>query len=147
MKPFEYVKVTSVAQAMSLLSKHQEKAAILAGGSDLLGIMKDRIEGPKLKMPQSLIDIKGIKDLNYMKEQKGGLKIGATATLADIASSSLVAERLPLLVQALNQVGVPQIRNVGTWRGISARDPAAGTFAVQRFQRLSSQGRGQLLCC
>ena len=71
MKPFEYVKVTSVAQAVSLLAKHQEKASILAGGSDLLGIMKDRLEGPKLKMPQSLIDIKGIKDLNYVREQKG----------------------------------------------------------------------------
>ena len=50
MKPFEYYKVISVAQTLSLLTKHQEKAAILAGGSDLLGIMKDRLEGPKFKM-------------------------------------------------------------------------------------------------
>jgi xanthine dehydrogenase YagS FAD-binding subunit len=66
MKPFEYYKVTSVAQAISLLAKHQEKAAILAGGSDLLGMMKDRLEGPKFKIPQYLIDIKGIKDLNFL---------------------------------------------------------------------------------
>src|SRR5512139_2001747 len=90
MRPFGYYKVGSVAQAVSLLSKHQEKAAILAGGTDLLGMMKDRLEGPKLKMPQSLIDIKGIKDLNYMKEQKGRLKIGATTILGDIASSDLI---------------------------------------------------------
>src|SRR5512143_229537 len=60
MKPFAYYKITSVAQAVSLLSKHQQKAAILAGGSDLLGMMKDRLEGPKMKMPEFLIDIKGI---------------------------------------------------------------------------------------
>ena len=52
MKPFEYYKVTNVAQAITLLTKHQEKAAILAGGSDLLGMMKDRLEGPKFKVPQ-----------------------------------------------------------------------------------------------
>ena len=142
MKPFEYVKVTSVAQTMSLLSKHQEKAAVLAGGSDLLGIMKDRVEGPKLKMPQSLIDIKGIKDLNYLKEQKGGVKIGATATLADIASSSLVAEKLPLLVQAVNQVGVPQIRNVGTLAGNLCQRPRCWYFRRSVFKDCLRKGGG-----
>ena len=51
MKPFDYYKVTTVKQAVDLLARYQEKAAILAGGSDLLGMMKDRIEGPKLKPP------------------------------------------------------------------------------------------------
>ena len=56
MRPFDYYKVTSVAQAVSLLSKHQQKAAILAGGTDLLARMKDHLEGPKMKMPDFLID-------------------------------------------------------------------------------------------
>ncbi len=76
MKPFNYYRVTSVAQAVSLLAEHQQKAAILAGGSDLLGMMKDRLEGPKLSMPEFLIDIKEIKELNYIKEERNGLKIG-----------------------------------------------------------------------
>lgn len=109
MKAFEYFKVASVAQAISLLTKHQEKSAILAGGSDLIGMMKDRLEGSKLKIPQYLIDIKGIKDLNYIKDHKTGLKIGATTTLSEIASSDLIAKRYPLLIQAANQVAVPQI--------------------------------------
>ncbi len=142
MKPFEYVKVTSVAQAMSLLSKHQEKAAILAGGSDLLGIMKDRLEGPKLKMPQSLIDIKGIKDLNYVKEQKAGVKIGATTTLSEIASSSLVRDKYPLLVQAANQVGVPQIRNVGTLGGNLCQRPRCWYFRRSVFKDCLRKGGG-----
>ncbi|MEW6333268.1 MAG: FAD binding domain-containing protein, partial [Thermodesulfobacteriota bacterium] len=77
MKPFDYHKVTSVSQALSVLSRHQQKAAVLAGGSDLLGLMKDRIEGPKMKMPLFLIDIKGIKELNMIKDQRSWLKIGA----------------------------------------------------------------------
>ena len=72
MKPFDYYKVTTVRQAVELLAKYQDKAAILAGGSDLLGMMKDRVEGPKLKNPQHLIDIKGIKDLDYIRIDSSG---------------------------------------------------------------------------
>ena len=87
MRPFDYYNVTSVAQAVSLLAKHPQKAAILAGGSDLLAMMKDRLEGPKLKLPTHLIDIKGIKELNYIKEQKNGVRIGAGTVLSDIVAS------------------------------------------------------------
>jgi xanthine dehydrogenase YagS FAD-binding subunit len=140
MKPFEYVKVTSVAQAVSLLAKHQEKTAILAGGSDLLGIMKDRIEGPKFKMPQSLIDIKGIKELNYVKEQKGGVKIGAITTLSEIIASALLRDKVPLLVQAAAQVGVPQIRNVGTLAGNLCQRPRCWYFRRSVFKDCLRKG-------
>jgi xanthine dehydrogenase YagS FAD-binding subunit len=140
MKAFEYYKATSVSQAISLLAKHQEKAAILAGGSDLLGMMKDRLEGPKLKMPQFLIDIKGIKDLNYIKEQKTGLKIGATTTLSEIASSNLIANKYPLLIQAANQVAVPQIRNVGTLGGNLCQRPRCWYFRGKLFKDCFRKG-------
>ena len=133
MKPFDYYKVASVAQAVSLLSKHQQKAAILAGGSDLLGMMKDRVEGPKLKMPDFLIDIKGIKELNYIKEQKNGLKIGAGTPLSEIVSSDLIAKKYPLLRQAAGQVGVPQIRNVGTLGGNLCQKPRCWYFRGKLF--------------
>jgi xanthine dehydrogenase YagS FAD-binding subunit len=142
MKPFEYYKVTSVAQAISLLTKHQEKAAILAGGSDLLGIMKDRLEGPKFKMPQYLIDIKGIKDLSYIKEQKNSLKIGATTTLNEIASSNLIHGKYPLLAQAASQVGVPQIRNVGTLGGNLCQRPRCWYFRRAPFKDCLRKGGG-----
>jgi len=142
MKAFEYYKVTSTSQAISLLAKHQEKAAILAGGSDLLGMMKDRLEGPKLKMPQYLIDIKGIKDLNYIKEQKTGLKIGATTTLSEIVSSDLIAKKFPLLAQAANQVAVPQIRNVGTLAGNLCQRPRCWYFRRALFKDCLRKGGG-----
>jgi xanthine dehydrogenase YagS FAD-binding subunit len=133
MKPFDYYKVASAAQAVSLLSKHQQKAAILAGGSDLLGMMKDRLEGPKFKPPGFLIDIKGIKELNYIKEQKNGLKIGAGTPLSDIISSDVIAKKYPLLRQAAGQVGVPQIRNVGTVGGNLCQKPRCWYFRGKLF--------------
>ena len=133
MKPFDYYKVASVAQAVSLLSKHQQKAAILAGGSDLTGLMKDRIEGPKFKMPGYVIDIKGIKELSYIKEQKTGIKIGAGTSLSEIVSSDLIGKRYPLLRQAAAQVGVPQIRNVGTVGGNLCQKPRCWYFRGKLF--------------
>lgn len=140
MRPFNYYKVASVAQAVSLLSKHQQKAAILAGGADLLGRMKDRPEGPKLKMPDFLIDIKGIKELSYIKEGKTGLRIGAGTPLSEIVSSDLIAKKYPLLHQATSQVGVPQIRNVGTLGGNLCQRPRCWYFRGKPFQDCFRKG-------
>ena len=140
MRGFEYYKVTTVAQAISLLTRYQEKAAILAGGSDMLTMMKDRLQGPKLRAPQHLIDIKGIKDLNSIREQKDGLRIGATVTLKNIASSPLVAARYPLLSQAAGQVAVPQIRNVGTLAGNLCQRPRCWYFRGRLFKDCFRKG-------
>lgn len=140
MRGFNYYKVTTVTQAISLLTRFQEKASILAGGSDLLGRMKDRLEGPKLQLPQHLLDIKGIKDLNAITEQKNGLKIGATTSLSDIASSPLVAGRYPLLAQAAHDVAVPQIRNVGTLGGNLCQRPRCWYFRGKLFKDCLRKG-------
>ncbi len=140
MKPFEYYKVTTVAQAISLLAKFQEKAALLAGGSDLLGMMKDGLEGPKVKVPQVVIDLKEIKELSAIKEQKDGVKIGATTTVSEIASSRLITEKYPLLAQAANQIGVPQIRNVGTLGGNLCQRPRCWYFRGKLFRDCLRKG-------
>ena len=140
MKSFAYYKATSVPQAISLLTKHQEKAAILAGGSDLFGIMKDRIEGPKFKMAQHLIDIKPIKELTYIKDLKDVLKIGATTTISEIIAASLVGARYPLLAQAASQVGVTQIRNVGTLAGNLCQRPRCWYFRRNLFNNCRRKG-------
>jgi xanthine dehydrogenase YagS FAD-binding subunit len=142
MKAFEYFKVTSVADAVSLLAKHGEKAAILAGGIDLLGMMKDGIEGPKLKLPKYVIGIKGIKELSYIKEQKGGIKIGAATTLTDIALSELLAAKHPLLVQAARQLAVLQIRNTATLGGNICQRPRCWYFRGKLFKDCLRKGGG-----
>ena len=140
MKSFDYYQMTTVAQVISLLTRHQEKAAILAGGSDILARMKDRLEGPKLPLPQHLLDITGIKELNYIKEQKNGLRIGATTVLSDIASSPVVAAKASLLSQAAGQVGVPQIRNVGTLGGNLCQRPRCWYFRGKLFKDCLRKG-------
>jgi xanthine dehydrogenase YagS FAD-binding subunit len=142
MKPFDYYQVNTVAQAVVLLTKYREKAAILAGGSDLLGMMKDRIEGPEFKMPQHLIDIKGIKGLVHIQEQPAGLSIGAATTLAEIASSELVAKKYPLLAQAAKQVAVPQIRNVATLGGNLCQRTRCWYFRGKLFSDCLRKGGG-----
>ena len=140
MRGFEYYQATTVAQVVSLLTRHGDKAAILAGGSDILSFMKDRVEGPKLHLPQHLIDINGIKDLNAIREQKSGLKIGAAASLSDIAASPLVAARYPLLSTAAAQVAVPQIRNVGTLGGNLCQRPRCWYFRGRLFKDCLRKG-------
>lgn len=140
MRGFNYYKVTTVTQAISLLTRYQEKAAILAGGSDMLAMMKDRVEGPKFHPPQHLLDIKGIKDLTSIREQKNGLRIGATVTLSNIATSPLVAGRYPLLAQAANEVAVPQIRNAGTLGGNLCQKPRCWYFRGKLFKDCLRKG-------
>ena len=142
MKPFDYYKVASVAQAVSLLSKHQQKAAILAGGSDLLGMMKDRVEGPKFKIPAFLIDIKGIKELNYIKEQKNGLKIGAGTPLSEIVSSDLIAKKYPLLQPGSRPGGRSPDSERGNIGGKSLPEAALLVFPREAVPRLFPQ-RGE----
>jgi xanthine dehydrogenase YagS FAD-binding subunit len=142
MRGFDYYKVTTVTQAISLLTRYQEKAAILAGGSDILTIMKDRLQGPKLRAPQHVLDIKGIKGLNSIREEKDGLRIGATTTLSDIAASPLIAGRWGLLSQAAGQVAVPQIRNVGTLGGNLCQKPRCWYFRGRLFKDCFRKGGG-----
>jgi len=142
MRSFQYYKATTVAQVLSLLTRHGQRAAILAGGSDILSMMKDRIEGPKFSSPQHLIDIKGIKALNFIKEQGSGLKIGATTTLNDISSSPIVSTRYPVLASAARQVAVPQIRNVGTLGGNLCQRPRCWYFRGRLFKDCLRKGGG-----
>jgi xanthine dehydrogenase YagS FAD-binding subunit len=140
MRGFDYYKVTTVVQVIALLTRYQGKASILAGGSDLLTRVKDRLEGPKLQLPQHLLDITGIKELRYIRDQKNGLKIGATTILTDIASSPLVADKYPLLSRAASQVAVPQIRNVGTLGGNLCQRPRCWYFRGKLFKDCFRKG-------
>ena len=142
MRGFDYYKVTTVTQAISLLTRYQEKAAIVAGGSDLLTMMKDRLQGPKLRPPEHLIDIKGIKELGSIREEKNGLRIGAAVTLSNISSSPLIGGKYPLLSQAAAQVAVPQIRNVGTLGGNLCQRPRCWYFRGKLFKDCLRKGGG-----
>jgi aerobic carbon-monoxide dehydrogenase medium subunit len=116
---FEYSAPANLQEALGLLSGDDVK--VLAGGMSLIPLMKLR-----LATPGQLVDIGRIPGLNYIREDKGVLRIGATATHYDVESSALVRSRCPLLAEAASNIGDIQVRNRGTIGGsIAHADPAA----------------------
>jgi len=108
-RPSEYFKPASVAEAIKLLEQYGEKGWLIAGGTDLL-VEKD----PRVEV---LIDITGL-ELDYIKSDSQGLRIGATTTFADLAVSPILQKSpFNILAQAARQIGTPQIRNVATIGG------------------------------
>ena len=119
MKSFNHVNVKTVGEAVKLLKYYKGKAKLIAGGTDLLGILKDRILPD---YPEAIINIKTIHGLDYIKEDGKGLKIGALAKLSDIAKSPMVKGDYKVLAEAAEAVATPQIRNMGTIGGNLCQD-------------------------
>ena len=92
--------------------------ALLAGGTDLLGEMKDSTAAP-----ERLVTIRHLKELQGIRAARGGLTIGAATLLADIVESAAVQQQAPLLAMAAGKVGTPQIRNMGTIGGNLCQRP------------------------
>ncbi len=115
----EYHAPTSLNGALTLLVE-QEKAKPIIGGTDLMIAMR-----AAACTPSSLVDLNEIAELNYIKEEDGYIKIGATATHTQVATNPLTA-KLPALLDATSRIGSPQIRNRGTITGnICNASPAA----------------------
>lgn len=107
---FEYVSPKTVAKAISM---QEEGGKFLAGGTDLLRSMKEKIIRPRL-----LIDLNGISNLKGMKWNKGrGLRIGALTTLTQLKEDSLVQKYLPDFGKIVSVVSTPQLQNMGTLGG------------------------------
>ena len=119
--PFDYFAPTTLDEALSLLSQHGDEAKILAGGHSLIPAMKLR-----LAQPAMLIDLGRIKDLSYIREEDGEIRIGAMTTHYEIESSARLRAICPLLPECAAAIGDPQVRNKGTIGGSLAHaDPAA----------------------
>ena len=117
---FNYHRPSSVADAVALLAAHED-AKLLAGGQTYLPTLKQR-----LAQPTDLIDLGRIAELKGIKEEAGGVTIGAMTRHGDVASSPVVLRVLPALAALAELIGDPQVRNRGTIGGsISNNDPAA----------------------
>jgi len=115
MKAFNHQNVKTLAEARNAFAGG--KAEIIAGGTDLIGRLKDNIL-PDPMYPATLVNIKTVTPgLDYIKEEAGVLKIGATTRLADIASSPAVQGKYTALAQAALRVATPHVRDMGTIGG------------------------------
>ena len=136
---FEYSAPTTLTDALERLADGNAKP--LAGGMSLIPLMKLR-----LASPESLVDIGRLADLNYIREEKGEIHIGATTTHYEVESSPLVRDKCQLLAEVASHIGDVQVRNMGTIGGSAAHaDPAAdypaALFALEaKFKLISSQG-------
>ena len=106
---FDYVKPATIEEATVLLVKHGSGARVLAGGTDLIGWLRDDLVHPVV-----LVDIKGIADLQEITLRNGGLSIGALATFSDLLDSPIVKEHFPLVREMASRVGSTGIRNRAT---------------------------------
>ena len=123
MQAFEYASPSSKEQVAALLGTSWEQGAILAGGTDLLALMKDDVVAPK-----RLVNVKGIETLRGTSYQPGnGLRIGALTTLADFAESKDLAS-YPMLFEAVHEAASPQIRNMATIGGNMCQRPRCWYF-------------------
>lgn len=120
MYSFAYHRPATLAEAVSLFGVAEEPR-LLAGGQTLIATMKQR-----LASPDALIDLKGIAGLTDIKEESGGISVGALVRHADVAASPLVRRTIPGLAELAATIGDPQVRNRGTLGGsIANNDPAA----------------------
>jgi xanthine dehydrogenase YagS FAD-binding subunit len=118
MPAFELFQPTSIDDTLSLLERHRRSVWVLAGGLDTFDWLKDRN-----KRPSVVIDLSGVEALRGIKPlADGGLEIGATTTLTEIANDPVVREKFKLLADAAGLVASPQIRNQGTLGGNISQD-------------------------
>jgi len=121
---FNYLTPKTIEDARSLLSRYKGEARVIAGGTDLMVLMKNRDITPAY-----IIDLEAIPGLNYIRYDGKGLKIGALTTIHDIESSPVVRENFPVLADAARQMGSPQIRNMATVAGNLCRAAPSADMA------------------
>lgn len=118
MKNFAFVRAKSLEEAVSSLGSDWKEAAIMGGGTDLIGEMKDYIQSP-----DKVVNLKQIDDLRYISNGGRSIKIGALTTVSTIESDPLVVRYFSALSKAAGLVASPQLRNMGTIAGNICQRP------------------------
>jgi xanthine dehydrogenase YagS FAD-binding subunit len=123
MQTFEYAAPATLQEAVALLGSRWGEADVLAGGTDLLSLMKEYLHTPK-----RVVNIKGIQELHGVRRGAAGLRIGALATMDDLAESAVLRQEYPALAAAARGVASPQVRNLGTAGGDLCQRPRCWYF-------------------
>jgi len=112
---FDYVKPEGIPQALEILRENKNgRFRVYAGGTDVIPKIKERL----MQAPEALVDLKGISELNYISHHESdGLRIGALASISDVAHAPVVKEKFPMLRQAALSIASTQVQNRGTIAG------------------------------
>jgi xanthine dehydrogenase YagS FAD-binding subunit len=133
-RPFSYVNAKTESDALAALSPDRGKTMPLAGGMDLLGLMKDYI-----LQPETVVNVKGLDHAIDVPSQ-GVVRIGAAARLVDVIGHEALGSMYPALVSAAAEIGTPQIRNMGTVGGNLMQRPRCWYFRNEEFPCLKKGG-------
>ncbi len=119
MIPFEYLTPRSLKEAQANLSRYGSDAKVIAGGTALTIMMKQR-----LVRPTCLISLRSMRGLNSITQKDGGLRIGGLVTHREVETSPLVRRRSPLLAETYRHVATIRVRNMATvGGGLAHADP------------------------
>src|SRR4030042_1466034 len=129
MKAFAYYNASDIKDALNALSGGSGLSLALAGGTDLLGEIKNRYVAP-----ERLVNLKSVKGLDRISfSGSGGLSLGPLATLAEIAQNKTIRQNYPRLAQAAESVGTPQLRNMGTIGGNLCQRPRCWYYRGEEY--------------
>jgi aerobic carbon-monoxide dehydrogenase medium subunit len=118
---FDYVRASTIEEALHLLQESNGEGKLLAGGHSLVPLMKFR-----LTTPEKLIDISRLEELTGIKKVGDRIYVGALTTHAEIGRDPIIQQYIPVLAETARQIGDMQVRNKGTVGGnIAHADPAA----------------------
>lgn len=123
MHAFEYASPKSLKEAVALLGGTWSDAAVLAGGTDLISLMKDEVMSPK-----RVVNIKEIAELRGISSTASTLRIGAATTIDELMENQIVRRSTPALYEAARGITSPQIRNMGTVGGDLCQRPRCWYF-------------------
>ena len=133
MKAFAYVNPANERDAIAALSTERGRVLPMAGGMDLLGLMKDYIVSP-----ERVVNLKNLDAT--IAASDNGLRIGAAVKLVDLAEHAAARRMFPALISAAEEVGTPQIRNMGTVGGNIMQRPRCWYFRNEEFNCLKKGG-------
>ncbi len=139
MQGFEYASPATKEQAVALLGRNWADAEVLAGGTDLLSLMKDDVVHPK-----RIISLKDVAELRGIKATKAGLRIGATVTIQELLDDAQVTSAYPAIVHAAEGITSPQIRSMGTAGGDLCQRPRCWYYRAG-FGLLAQDATGEAL--
>lgn len=139
MRKLEHINASSIEDAVSWLKRYGNRASVIAGGTDLLGKLKDEILP---SYPEAIINIKTIPGLDFIEESNNMLRIGAATRLHDIATEPVVRKRYPALAMAAQRTASPNIRQMATIGGNLCQDIRCWYYrsSLNRFPCLRKGG-------
>jgi xanthine dehydrogenase YagS FAD-binding subunit len=145
MESFEYGNPASVSEAVAMLGAQWGEADVLAGGTDLVSLMKEHLHTPK-----RVVNIKNIAELGGIRKTAAGLRIGALATMDELAGNPIVKTEYQALADAAGGIPSPQIRHLGTVGGDLCQRPRCwyyrqglGLLAMQNGKSLVPGGENK----